>query len=138
MARIKLEAATGIASISGRVGNLVFRIAADGQMYAQQAPALTKKRVSSAAQQWRKGIFREAVAYGNGQKASAEGRAYYQPHVRPGSFGSEYSMALADYTTQPEVLAVEAGSYQGQAGAGWWVQAHDPYGVVAVRVQCKC
>ncbi len=135
MARVKLEAGTGIASLSGRVGNLVFRTMADGQTYAQQAPAPVRRPGSAAQQQWRKGTFREAVAYGKAQQASAEGRAYYQPHVQPGKFGSVYSMALADYTKPPQVLAVEAAGYRGQAEAQLRVRAHDPFGVAAVRVQ---
>lgn len=135
MARVKLEVGMGIAGLSGRVGNLVFRTTADGQTYAQLAPARTKRPGSAAQQQWRRGTFREAVAYGKAQQASADGRAYYQPHVRPGSFGSVYSMALADYTKSPLVLTIEAAAYHGQAGAQLQVRAHDPFGVVAVRVQ---
>ncbi|QKG51619.1 hypothetical protein [Hymenobacter sp. BRD67] len=135
MARVKLEAGRGIASLSGRIGNLVFRTMADGQTYAQLAPVLVKRSGSVAQQQWRQGTFREAVAYGKAQQASAEGRAYYQPHVRPGSFGSVYSMALADYTKPPLVLAVEAEQYRGQGSVQLRIRAQDPFGVVAVRVQ---
>lgn len=135
MARVKLKAGAGIASLSGRIGNIVFRTAADGQTYAQQAPAPGHRPGTPAQQQWRKGRFLEAVAYGNAQKRDPAGIAYYERFRQPGSFQSVYSLALADHTHPPQVLALEAAGYQGQAGAHLRVRAHDPYGVTAVRVQ---
>lgn len=135
MARIKLEVGAGIASISGRIGNIVFRTAADGQTYAQQAPAPGQQPGTPAQQQWRKGKFLEAVAYGNAQKRDPTGIAYYERFRQPGSFQSVYSLALADYTHPPQVLALAAAGYRGQAGAYLRVRAHDPYGVTTVRVQ---
>ena len=135
MARVKFTTESGIAGLSGRVGNLVFRITADARTYAQQAPARTKRPGTPAQQRWRKGTFREAVAYGNAQKRDPVGIAYYEQFKVAGSFNSVYSLALADYTKPPEVRAVEVAGYRGQAGYQLRVQAHNPYGVVAVRVQ---
>lgn len=135
MARVKLDPKAGIASLSGRIGNLVFRTAADGQTYAQQAPAPTKQPGSAAQQQWRRGVFKSGVEYGNLQKRDPEGIAYYERFRRPGSFTSVYSLALADYSKPPQVLALEAANYRGLAGTLVRVQAHDPYGVAAVQVQ---
>lgn len=134
MARVKLEAGSGIAGLSGRVGNLIFRLSAEGRTYVQQAPA-SKKRPASAAQQAHRRRFGAAARYGREQQASAEGRAYYQPFVQPGRFGSVYRTALADFAKPPQLLAVEADAYYGQAGAYLRMQAHKPCGVVAVRVQ---
>jgi hypothetical protein len=52
MARVKLEAGMGmgILGLSGRVGNLVFRTMADGQTYAQQAPAPAQRGPTAVAQ----------------------------------------------------------------------------------------
>lgn len=135
MARVKLEPGAGIASLSGHIGNLVFRTTADGQTYAQQAPAPVKRPGSAAQQQWRRGIFKSGVKYSNAQKRDPEGIAYYVRFRRPGSFTSVYSLVLADYSKPPQVLALEAAGYQGQAGTLVRVRAHDPYGVAAVRVQ---
>ena len=135
MARVTFTTESGIAGISGRVGNLVFRTTADARTYAQQAPARTKRPATPAQQQWRRGTFREAVAYGNAQKRDPAGVAYYERFKAAGSFKSVYSLALADYTKPPEVRAVEIANYRGQAGHLLRVQAHDPYGIVAVRVQ---
>ena len=135
MARVTFTEKSGIESMSGRVGNLVFRTTADARTYAQQAPAPARRPGTPAQQQWRKGTFREAVAYGNAQKCDPAGIAYYERFRKPGSFNSVYNLALADYTKPPEVRAVEAVNYIGQAGATLRVRAHDPYGVVAVRVQ---
>ncbi len=134
MARIKMAEGSGIAGISGRIGNLIFRMSADGTTYAQQAPA-GKKGPPSAAQQQNQTSFKAAVAYGREQQRSAEGRAYYQPYVQPARFGSVYSTALSDFTKAPQVLAVQTGGYRGQAGAGLRVQAHKPCGVVAVQIK---
>ncbi|WBA41948.1 hypothetical protein [Hymenobacter canadensis] len=134
MARVKVEAGSGISGISGRVGNLVFRMSADGTTYLQQAPA-GKKQPGSAAQQEYRRVFGVAARYGREQQASAEGRAYYQPFVQPGRFGSVYRTALADFTKPPQLLAAETGSYQGQMGELLRVQAHKPCGVTSVRVQ---
>lgn len=126
---------SGIAGISGRVENLMFRTTADARTYAQQAPARTKQPGTPAQQQWRKGTFREAVAYGNAQKRDPAGIAYYEQFRVAGSFNSMYNLALADYTKPPEVRAVEIADYREQAGHSLRVRAHDPYGIVAVRVQ---
>ena len=115
MARVKIEAGSGIAGLSGRVGNLVFRMSADGDTYVQQAPA-GRKQPGSAAQQAYRRKFGDAARYRREQAASAEGRAYYQPFVQPGRFGSVYRTALADFAKPPQVLAVSAEDYYGQAG----------------------
>ena len=135
MARVTFTTGSGIESLSGRVGNLVFRTTADARTYAQQAPARTKQPGTPAQQQWRKGTFREAVSYGNAQKRDPAGIAYYERFKKAGSFNSVYNLALADYAKPPEVRAVEITGYRGQSGKTLRVQAHDPYGVVAVRVQ---
>ncbi len=135
MARVIFTTDSAIASISGRIGNLVFRTTADARTYAQQAPARTKRQGTPAQQQWRKGTFREAVAYGNAQKRDPVGIAYYERFKAVGSFSSIYSLALTDYTKPPEVRAVEIADYRGLAGHPLRVQAYDPYGVVAVWVQ---
>ncbi|SET76029.1 hypothetical protein [Hymenobacter actinosclerus] len=134
MARVKIEAGSGIAGLSGRVGNLVFRMSADGDTYVQQAPA-SSKQPGSAAQQAHRRKFGDAARYGREQAASAEGRSYYQPFVQPGRFGSVYRTALADFAKPPQLLAVEADDYQGQAGKHLRIQAHKPCGVAAVRVR---
>lgn len=72
MARVKLEAGTGIAGISGRIGNLVFRVSADGTTYVQQAPTTARGPGSAAQQQYRQ-RFGAAARYGRSQQASAEG-----------------------------------------------------------------
>lgn len=135
MARITFTEKSGIKSLSGRAGNLVFRTGADGQTYAQQAPSAQKKAGTPAQQQWRRGTFREAVAYGNAQKRDPAGVAYYMPFRQAGKFSSVYSLALADYTQPPEVQSIEPAGYSGQAGWLLRVQAHDPYGVVRVQIQ---
>ena len=129
-----MEAGSGISGFSGRVGNLVFRMSADGNTYLQQAP-VGKKRPGSAAQQEYRRMFGVAAKYGREQQASAEGRAYYQPFVQPGRFGSVYRTALADFTKPPRLLTVEADSYHGQAGEHLRVQVHKPCGVTLVKVQ---
>ncbi len=129
-----MVAGSGIAGLSGRIGNLVFRMSADGITYAQQAAA-GKKSPASAAQQQQQTAFKAAVAYGREQQRSAEGRAYYQPYVQPARFGSVYSVALSDFTKAPQVLAVEADGYRGQAGTSLRVRAHKPCGIVAVEVR---
>lgn len=134
MARVKMEEGSGIAGISGRVGNLVFRMSADGNTYLQQAAAGKKRPGSEAQQQYRR-IFGVAARYGREQQASAEGRAYYQPFVQPGRFGSVYRTALADFTKPPQLLAVEANGYQGQMGEHLRAQAYKPCGVTSVKVQ---
>ncbi|SDY70660.1 hypothetical protein [Hymenobacter psychrophilus] len=133
MARVKMELGSGIAGLSGRIGNLVFRIGADGTTYAQQAPS-SRKRPGSAAQQQHRKRFGAAAAYGRTQQASAEGRAYYQPFVAAGRFASVYRVALADYLKPPQLRAVEAGGYHGQAKARLRIQACNPCGVAAVWV----
>ncbi|MDJ0364569.1 hypothetical protein QMK33_05345 [Hymenobacter sp. H14-R3] len=133
MARVKMVEGSGIAGISGRIGNLVFRMSADGVTYAQQAAG--KKGPPSAAQQQHQTDFKAAAAYGREQQGSAEGRAYYQPYVQPARFGSVYSMALSDFSKPPQLLVVEADGYRGQAGAVLRVRAHKPCGVVAVQVR---
>lgn len=134
MARVKIERGSGIAGLSGRIGNLVFRMSADGSTYVQQAPA-GKKRPGSAAQQEHRRKFGAAAKYGREQQASAEGRAYYEPFVQPGRFGSVYRTALADFAKPPQLLAVEAEGYQGQANGHLRIQAHKPCGVAAVCVR---
>ncbi|MBT9393964.1 hypothetical protein KLP40_12390 [Hymenobacter sp. NST-14] len=133
MARVKLEAGTGIAGFSGRIGNLVFRMSAEGTTYVQQAPAPGSGPGSAAQQHYRR-HFGAAARYGRAQQASAAGRAYYQPFVRPARFASVYSVALADFLKPPQIVAVEVGAYRGQAGEQLRIQAHDPYGVTAVRL----
>ncbi|NVO32650.1 hypothetical protein [Hymenobacter lapidiphilus] len=133
MARVKMEAGSGIAGLSGRIGNLVFWMSADGTTYVQQAPTIKKRPGSAAQQQYRK-RFRAAADYGHAQQACAEGRAYYQPFVQPGRFASVYSMALADFLKPPQLLAVEADGYHGQTGTRLRIHACNPYGVRAVWV----
>lgn len=48
MARVKLKAGTSIAGLSGRVGNLVFRVSAEGTTYVQQAPTAAQGPGSAA------------------------------------------------------------------------------------------
>ncbi|OWP61755.1 hypothetical protein CDA63_17810 [Hymenobacter amundsenii] len=134
MARVKMEAGSGIAGLSGRVGNLVFRMGAEGTTYVQQAPT-GKKRPGSAAQQEHRRKFGAATVYGRQQQACIEGRAYYQPFVQAGNFGSVYRTALADFAKPPQLLAVEVGNYCGQVGHPLRVQAKKPCGVVAVWVR---
>lgn len=129
-----MEPDSGIAGLSGRVGNLVFRMGADGNTYVQQAP-VSKKRPGSAAQQEHRRKFGAAARYGREQSASAEGQAYYTPFVQPGRFGSVYRTALADFAKPPQLLAVEADDYHGQAGDYLWIRAHKPCGVAAVWVR---
>lgn len=134
MARVKMEPGSGIAGLSGRVGNLVFRRIADGTTYVQQAPGPSQRSGSAAQQQYR-ARFGAAAAYGRTQQASAEGRAYYQSFVAAGRFASVYQVALADFLKPPQLLAVETSNYQGQGGAQLRIQAHDPHGVAVVWVR---
>lgn len=135
MARVTFTEGSGIESLSGRVGNLVFRTTTDARTYVQQTPASTHRPGTPAQQQWRKGTFREAVDYGNAQKRDPAGIAYYERFRKTGSFNSVYNLALADYTKPPEVRGLELAGYRGQCGRTLRMQAHDPYGVIAVRVQ---
>ena len=80
-------------------------------------------------------MFGVAAKYGREQQASAEGRAYYQPFVQPGRFGSVYRTALSDFTKPPRLLTVEANNYHGQIGEHLRVQAYKPCGVTSVQVQ---
>lgn len=54
--------------------------------------------------------------------------------MRPESFASVYSLALADFLKSPQILQVETDDYRGLAGARLRVQAHKPYGLTAVQV----
>lgn len=134
MARVKLEVGSGIAGLSGRVGNLVFRMSANGRTYVQQAPQ-SKKRPASAAQQAHRRRFGGAAAYGTQQRSSAEGRAYYQPFVEAARFGSVHRAAVADFLNPPRILAVEAEAYQGQVGGHVRVRVEKIRGVATVKVQ---
>lgn len=135
MARVKMDPESGIASLSGQVGNVVFRTMAGGQTYMQQKPTPSRRVASPAQQQWQCGVFKSGTEYGNKQKRDPEGIAYYERFRQPGSFMSVYNLALTDYSKPPQVLALEAAGYRGQAGALVRVRAHDPYGVTEVQVQ---
>ncbi|RZK32276.1 MAG: hypothetical protein EOO63_01865 [Hymenobacter sp.] len=81
------------------MSNLVFRQAADGKTYAQQAPA-PEAPVCGAA-----GASAEAKGAGRVRLGPAAGREYYQGFVPPGSFRSVYSGAMADFMKPPQVVA---------------------------------
>ena len=132
MARVTFKDESGIAGMSGRVGNLVFRRAADGKTYAQQAPIPTKRKFS-AAQLAHQLKLKDAAAYGQAQQRDAAGQAYYQRFVPPGSYRSVYSMAVADFMKSPQVLAVVVAAEA--AGPELRVLARKPCGVTAVWVR---
>jgi len=120
-----------ITSISGQIGELVFR-QVGGETVIGLKPDLSHV-VPSEAQLVHQQRFREAVQYAQVALAIPETEAIYAAAARERQ-QPLFSVAVADFLNAPLVTLVDAGAYTGQAGQVIVVQAQDDVRVTAVTV----
>ena len=126
MPKIKLNPA--ISSISGSLGDIVFRRAGNGYVIICRKPDMSHV-VHSPAQLAHQQRFRLAVHYAKGVFSDPERSCPYRQ-----AGGSVYQRALADYMHPPVVEALDLTGYTGRPGDPLLVRARDDFEVVAVQL----
>ena len=102
-----------INGLSGRLGNIVFR-RVNGQTIVSRLP-IRRKKADTTAQKEIKRKFKEAVLYARTIRSNKE---VWQQYAAMGATQgkSAFNMAVSDFYSYPEVLALATDSYQGYPG----------------------
>ena len=101
MAKITLNPM--IQHISGRMGDVIYRISATGEQLITKVPDMSNVKWSKAQKEHRR-RFKQAVAYAKAAMADPQVRPIYEqmaaePHKRP------YDMAVSDYFKGNDLLS---------------------------------
>jgi hypothetical protein len=104
MAKIKLNPM--INGLSGKVGNMIFRRLANGEVSVSLAPARSQAKPSESQTAHRQ-RFKQAAAYAKAALADPETRAYYEA-AAAGSHKTPYNLALSDYLKGKNPLLSES------------------------------
>lgn len=102
MAKVQLNPA--LKQISGKIGDLVFRIAHNGKLSLVRSPDMSRVKWSSAQEQHRQ-RFKQAVAYAKAAMQDPELRAIYQQMASEKKGNKRpFDMAVSDYFQGSDLL----------------------------------
>lgn len=119
-----------IQGLSGSLGDqLVIKIDKGGRTIVSVKPAFDEGREFTPAQQAQQQAFREATAYA---KEAHEDEVYTTK--AEGTAKSAYNVAVADWFHAPEILEIDLGGWDGQAGQPIRMRVQDDVQVERVTV----
>jgi hypothetical protein len=120
-------------SISGAVGDLVFRRHGDDVVIARRPAGDRQFTPGQVAQQER---FRLATVYGRAALADPATKALYE--AKAAATGTPvFALAIADFFHAPAVDDIDLSAYSGQVGERIAIRAHDDFELVGVAVAIR-
>ena len=128
----KIEENSLIAAVTGMIGKQVVVKRRKGKPYLSGAPSTNPRRKPTPNQAVSDRRFEECVEYANMAKVYPEKIEFYTSTPGPGE--TIYHKAFTDAYKAPKVTAILAKGYQGREGDIIYINAHDNFKVVAVRV----
>ena len=120
-------------SLSGKIGDLVFRQHGDGVVVARMPAGERHWTPEQLAHQNR---FRLAAVYGRTALADAATKALYEAKASERGV-PVFALTIADFFHEPAVDEIDLSAYTGQAGEKISIRAHDDFELVGVAVSLR-
>jgi hypothetical protein len=131
MAKIKLNPI--FASMSGKMGDVIFKTSKNGQTYISMCPRESNAEPSEA-QLARRNALGQASRYAKAALADEATRAFYEA-LAEASNTNAHSVCTRDYLNAPTIDDLDLSSYHGQIGDRIRITTNDDVGVVEVNVE---
>jgi hypothetical protein len=131
MAKIKLNPI--FASMSGKMGDVVFKTSKNGETYIAMCPKKLSAKPSEA-QLARRRAFGHASDYATAALADEATRAFYEALAEAKTTNAR-AVCVGDYLNAPNLDDVDLFTYHGQVGDPIRISTSDDVGVIRVRVE---